>query len=180
VSPSVAALAGRRVDPPDARRPRFPANNVPRVKQSLQRIFRHHNVTLLVCSAACGADLIALEVARQSRIPFKVVLPFSPDRFRETSVVDRPGPWGEIYDRVLADINNTSNLLVLKRPTDGARDYERVNRTIIREAGRAAKGRVLLSIVVWDGISRGLGDLTGQFKRFAKPVAQQEIVVATL
>ena len=50
-------------------------------------------MSVLVCSAACGADLIALQAAGRVSLRRRIVLPFEPSRFRDSSVVDRPGDW---------------------------------------------------------------------------------------
>ena len=57
------ALAGRRVDAADASEPRFPLASVPLVRDRLHAFFTERPAAALVSSAACGADLVALEVA---------------------------------------------------------------------------------------------------------------------
>src|SRR5690349_3650476 len=97
----VIALAGRRVDPPGADPRRFPLENVETVSKRIGQLFAERNAAALVSAAACGADLLALEVAKSRHMRRRVVLPFSRDVFRRTSVVDRPGDWGDRYDRAL-------------------------------------------------------------------------------
>src|SRR6476646_7796432 len=58
-----AALAGRRIDAADSEKSRFPLANVSLVRDRLRELFIKRGVDTLVCSAACGADLVALEVA---------------------------------------------------------------------------------------------------------------------
>ena len=67
-------------------------------------------VRVLVCSAASGADLLALGVASEMGIRRRVLLPFARALFRETSVADRPGDWGERYDRVLNEVRTAARL----------------------------------------------------------------------
>ena len=62
---SIVALAGRRIDAPGAAPPRFPVDNVEKVRSRLVEAFARLNVVHLVCSGACGADLVALEAAEQ-------------------------------------------------------------------------------------------------------------------
>ena len=90
----IVALAGRRIDKPDADAPRFPLTSVDLVRGRLHHLLSVKKVTTLVCSAACGADLLALAAARDLGIRRRVILPFTRERFRVTSVVDRPGDWG--------------------------------------------------------------------------------------
>src|SRR5437879_1306075 len=99
---AVIALGGRRIDAPDADPPRFPLKNVPIVRRRLAALLSAEHAEALVCSAACGADLIALEEAERLGLHRRIVLPFQPKRFRETSVTDRPGDWGSVFDRLVA------------------------------------------------------------------------------
>src|SRR5947209_15289312 len=88
---AVVALVGRRIDGIGTNPPRFPVENVPIVRERIANMLIKERAIALVCSAACGASLLALEEAGRLGIRRRIVLPFSPDRFRETSVVDRPG-----------------------------------------------------------------------------------------
>src|SRR3954454_21697157 len=99
--PAVVALAGRRMDAPGTEPPRFPLENVPVVRQRLAAMLAKESAVALGFSAACGANLIALEEAERLALRRRIVLPFSPERFRETSVVDRPGDWGPVFDRLI-------------------------------------------------------------------------------
>src|SRR5919201_2379447 len=90
-SPSVIAFAGRRVDPKNAKEKQFPFEKVEAVHAALKAYMDTENAIALVSSAACGADLTAIRAAtslRQHALRTRIVLPFSPERFRQTSVVD--------------------------------------------------------------------------------------------
>ena len=63
---------------------------VDKVKEKLKHLFIANSITYLVRSWACGADLIALDIAGQLNISRKMVLPFDAETFRSTSVIDRP------------------------------------------------------------------------------------------
>jgi hypothetical protein len=160
----VIALAGRRVDALDARQPRFPSENVDRLKERIQSLFASRNATALVCSAACGADLLALEVAETLHMKRRVVLPFSRAVFRRTSVVDRPGDWGVRYDRVLDEVEEQHDLVVLGFREDVSGAYVATNSGILDGAASLARDLCLgiLAVVVWDQ-SRGPSDITEQF-----------------
>src|SRR5688500_11638506 len=97
----VIALAGRRIDAEGAEIRRFPLQNVDTVEQRLHVFLERNGSTTLVSSAACGADLLAQAAAGLLGIRRLVILPFERDRFRETSVTDRPGDWGQAYERLL-------------------------------------------------------------------------------
>src|SRR3954469_3337063 len=113
VTPAVIALAGRRVDAAGTTPPRFPLENVPFVRQRLAEALVAEQAAALVCSAACGADLIALEEAERLGLRRRIILPFPPDRFRETSVIDRPGDWGRVFDRLIQAAAEAGDLVVL-------------------------------------------------------------------
>lgn len=166
----VVALAGRRIDAPDADTPRFPPTNENTVGERLRRAFAELRATTLVASAACGADLVALEVTGTMGLRRVVVLPWERERFRARSVVDRGGTWGERYDRVLDQVEASGDLRVLGLGDDGESAFTATNEAILDEAREladtaddagAASGVVALS--VWDGRSRGPDDVTQHF-----------------
>jgi len=161
---SVIALAGRRIDAPDAKDVCFPLRNVPMVEERIRRCFQS-GVRVLVCSAACGADLLALGVASELGIRRRVVLPFARTLFCESSVADRPGDWGECYDRALNKIEQQQDLVILGYEQADPAAYARTNAAIVDEALRISKqeGRLAGALVVWDGKSRGKEDLTAHF-----------------
>jgi hypothetical protein len=75
------------------------------------------------------------------------VLPFAPERFRITFVVDRPGDWGEVYDRVIADA--TGDLAVVPPVTGDAGDaYQAANVAIIREAEDLSGPGARIAVIV--------------------------------
>ncbi len=168
----VAALAGRRIDAGDAAPARFPLASVPLVRERLRSLFLKREISALVCSAACGADLTALEVAEQLAIRRHIVLPFEVDRFRETSVTDRPGDWGDIYDRMTKKAREAGTLTLLEKVGTGSRAYAAANMRIIEEAltlaGNPPPSRATLAVIVWDGHSRGGDDATQQFADLAE------------
>jgi hypothetical protein len=175
---TVVALGGRRIDAEPTSTPRFPFDQVDRVGREIADQLRRTQAVALVCSAACGADLIALETAQKMGLPTRIILPFSAARFRETSVVDRPRPkfWGSMFDRVTSAARADGNLVELDAPeADDA--YSMTNGVIIREAKKLAgfKDRErsigslrLIALVVWEGASRGSDDNTNKFVQLAQ------------
>ena len=167
----IIALAGRRVDAIDAKQRRFSPEpeNIERVRQRLHTMFIAQGSIALVSSAACGADLLALEEAGRLGLRCKIVLPFNPAKFRLTSVIDRPGDWGPLYDKAIAEADAGGDLMVLASECeDGA--YARTNHTIIEEAialGNHLEDSVS-ALLVWEGKARGAGDLTEEFGLYAK------------
>jgi hypothetical protein len=77
----------------------------------------------LVCSAACGADLIALEAAEQLGVRRRIVLPFAPPPLPQDIcyVIDRPGDWGAVFDHQIATTSASGDLVVIDLERDGDR-----------------------------------------------------------
>jgi hypothetical protein len=159
----IVALAGRRIDAENAEAKRFPLNAVSSVKEKLKNFFREKKVTHLVSSGACGADLIAHEAALEMGIVRTIILPFDPEVFRKTSVTDRPGNWGKIYDNLIADVVKSNHLVNLKYGEGDKGAYEKTNHeilnTIERLRNHGGKGDAMV-LVVWEGKPRGEGDST--------------------
>jgi hypothetical protein len=178
----IIALAGRRVDPADATESRFPPDKVGVVKDRIRNIFECRQATTLVCSAACGADLLALEAAHELEIRGRIVLPFTREEFRRTSVVDRPGAWGESYDRALDDVQREGDLILLGYSEGDSAAYAATNRAILDEATTIARAAdlPLIAVVVWDCKSRGTNDLTEQFQKDAQGRHFPVVEISTL
>lgn len=165
---AVAALAGRRIDPPGTSRPVFPLRNVPIVRNRLRALLLEEGVTVLVSSAACGADLIAQEEAASLGLRRRVVLPYPPRRFRSTSVVDRPGDWGESFDRVIDRVRADGGLVVLEAGFGNG--FVAANHELVRQAHTIAhEGGIdrLLAVVVWEGMPHPEPDASDGFRRLA-------------
>ena len=175
----VAALAGRRIDAKDAKVVQFPLANVPAVKLSLSELLRKEQVGLLICSAASGADLLALDAALDTGIRCRIILPFDPKHFRRTSVVDRPGDWGGLFDRIISLVDGEGGLIVLNGDVSAECSYQQANEAIIREAVTASNTRPL-AILVWEGRPRAKDDATAEFRRLASAAGMLERIVPTL
>lgn len=162
LAPAVAALAGRRIDAQDTGDSRFPLTAAEHVFHNLIRRFRQERVERLVCSAACGADILALEAAKELAIPATVVLPFAPDIFRNISVTDRPGDWGERYDLLVKAARDRNDLIELGFDAVDENAFSKTNSWIIQSALTSRFLRKL-AFVVWEGRSRGGDDSTADF-----------------
>jgi hypothetical protein len=171
---SVIALAGRRIDAENTQPPRFPYANAEAVRTSLSRTLEEAATSVLIASAACGSDLLALDAASELNIRARVVLPFAPDVFRRNSVVDRTQPayWGALYDQIIAEARERGDLIVLDRDRDDSGAYVAANEAILAEALVAAEKAVpparLMAVIVWEGRSRGSNDVTDHFRRMAQ------------
>jgi hypothetical protein len=185
-SGGIVAVAGRRIDPDNSAEPRFPLSRCPVVAAELARLLSRGSVTRLICSAAAGADLLALDVAGRLGISKHVVLPYDQDVFRSTSVIDRPGEWASIYDRVLQELGREDRLEVLNEEEGSESAFRAVNQTIVdRAVQRAAGAGEILStppvaIVVWEGHPRGADDSTNDFRMRAAAAGFGLVYVPTL
>ena len=170
----VAVLAGRRVDAAETSIPRFPIENVESVKEKIKEVFIENDIQYLVCSGACGADLIALEAAGELKITRKMVLPFDAETFRSSSVTDRPGDWGKLYDTVRKELQLESGVIILNYSKDENDVYEKANFDILNTAdlifekenkmGESKK----VAIIVWEGAPKDFNDTTDHFRKEAE------------
>jgi hypothetical protein len=172
-SSSIIAVAGRRIDAADAPTTRFPYENADTVRAGLSRTLENAAPMLVVASAACGSDLLALDAASVLGIRTRVILPFAPDVFRQTSVVDRTEPayWDSLYKRLIAEARERGDLIVLNRDRNDPRAYVAANQAIIAEALLAASKQAPparpIALIAWEGAPRGEDDATEDFRRAA-------------
>jgi hypothetical protein len=166
---TVIALAGRRIDAQDAAITRFPLSAVGVVRDRVAAYLRAKQPSDLVCAAACGADLIALDTARQFTITTHIVLPFAPELFRQRSVVDRAGAWGDLYDQLIVEAQLAGTLHIEALNAHEPQVFEAANERILARAlalpGQHAPVRAL---IVWDGAPRPHGDVTLAFALHAQ------------
>ncbi len=166
----VIALAGRRVDAPKAETARFPVINVPQVRQRVSDWLAQHVVHTLVCSAACGADLLALDAAGELNIRRRIVLPYSREQFRASSVVDRGSEWGAPFDAILDAVTARGDVLGLGYQPENETAYVETNHAILELAIAigAQLSQPVKALLVWDGASRGDDDVTVAFQQEAQ------------
>lgn len=171
----VVALAGRRIDPKDAEAPRFPTENIDNVKEKLGLFFLEKKPVWFISSGACGADLIALEVAGDLQLDRKMVLPFDAKTFRATSVVDRPGDWGILFDTIYDELDKAGNIVALGYNQDDDAVYEKANFDILNVADKAyaessdksTGNEEKIAIIIWEGKPKDSGDTTDHFRQEA-------------
>jgi hypothetical protein len=178
----IIALVGRRIDGPNAASPVFPDSSIPLVHDRIRDLLKEQNATAMVSSAACGADLIALKTAGELNLRRLVILPFAPERFRETSVVDRPGDWGSLFDQVIAEVKAKNDLVDLGLASEEDESYIVANRAIIEESLALAEstGEPIAAVLVWNGVSRGPGDVTNAFGDAARARGWKVLEISTL
>jgi hypothetical protein len=140
----------------------------------LQEFFTANNVDHLVSSGACGADLVALDVAGQLNISRKMVLPFDAKTFRLSSVTDRPGNWGELFDAIYTDLKKKSNVIVLNYNRDDNDAYEKANFDILNtadvlfEKSNNKGDPKKVALIIWEGAPKDSNDTTDHFRKEAE------------
>lgn len=166
----IVALAGRRIDAPDAPVQRFPLDCVSLVRERLRTALGEMGARALVCAAACGADLIALSVAEELGVRRHILLPSSVADFRAHSVADRPGDWGRLYDRLIFETLGMGDLELLDWKVTGPAAYLQTNAAILDRASALARDRAEPSaaLAVWDGPLSGHTDYTQDFVEAAR------------
>jgi len=114
------------------------------------------------------------------------VLPFEPARFRAKSVVDRPGDWGPLFDRLIGKVDRRGDLVVLTASVGRTAAYVATNEAVLEKAvalTRNATGvprpELVTALVVWDGASRGSGDVTAAFRETAVKMGRRAEDVPT-
>ena len=152
---------------------RFPASNVDAVRKRIATFFAHEKPSALVSSGACGADLLAIQVAERRHMKRYMILGAEPAEFRKSSVTDRPGNWAELFDQAM----KTSKVEVLMVP-DGQEGYLQTNFKLLDRAQAVAKksGTTVVALVIWNEQKRGPDDVTAHFLQQAElrkiPVTQ--------
>ena len=175
----IVALAGRRIDAPGAQPSRFPPALVNSVKKELIACLKSADAKHLVCSGACGADLLALQAAGELGISKTMVLPFDAGTFKSTSVTDRPGNWGPIYDNLVTELKRSNALIELSHDKNDPEVYINTNLNILDEAQKIAglnhadkvgDGGVppIMALIVWEGKPKDADDTTYHFMKEAE------------
>lgn len=172
----IVAFAGRRIDANEAERPVFPLALADSVKAKLIHTLRFADATHIVSSGACGTDLLAMEAAETLQIPKTMILPFKAETFKSTSVTDRPGDWGPIFDRLVEELQHSECLIELNFDKEDPDAYTKTNFHILDQAQKLASKNDqeknadprLMAIIVWDGKPKSSGDTTHHFMQEAK------------
>ena len=161
----VASLAGRRIDAADADPLRFPEVREDVVTGRIAAALSACGASALVCAAACGADLLALEAAQREGIESHIVLPFATAEFRRSSVVDRGDEWGAAFDRLVDAASARGAVQILGLDPHDPHAYEKTNEAILDEALALAGNdpAEVVALAVWDGEIHGRTDYTADF-----------------
>ena len=176
----IVALAGRRIDATDTETPRFPSALADSVRTKLTTCLNSVNAKHLVGSGACGADLLAMLSAEELRITKTMILPFNAQTFRSTSVTDRPGNWGLIYDKIIEQLKDSGQLIELNLDENDPEAYIKTNFYMLDHAQKIAEqigtnheqnnnaSTNLMAVIVWEGKPKNTDDTTYHFMQEAQ------------
>jgi class 3 adenylate cyclase len=99
--PPIIAFTGHMIDSPGRKVPRFPPSIEGRIKAALASALDEHNPGIGYSSAACGSDILFLELMQERKAETNVVLPFELDDFFKISVDFAGVQWRERAQSVL-------------------------------------------------------------------------------
>jgi class 3 adenylate cyclase/tetratricopeptide (TPR) repeat protein len=149
--PRVVVCAGHMIDRPGRTPPRFPAHLEAAVRAALRARLETHGAGIGYSSAACGTDIIFLEVMHELGGETNVVLPYNREQFIEDSVDVVPG-WRERFEVVLE--RATSVVVASEQKIGvGGLSYEYCNLLIEGLGGIHAEQleTELVPLAIWDG-----------------------------
>jgi len=124
--PPVLVFTGHMIDAPDRDVPRFTPAMEDSVRDAVRERISAMRPVAAYGSAACGADIICLEVVREVGGETHVVLPFPPAEFRSASVDFALGDWGSRFDQVLAAADSVT-ITSAHRASGSAASFEYAN-----------------------------------------------------
>jgi class 3 adenylate cyclase len=151
--PPVLVYTGHMVDAPDRARPRFNPTMEADIRADIYARLDQLRPAAAYGSAACGADILCLECVRELGGELHIVLPFSVDEFRATSVdLREDGRWGERFERLLEDASEV--LVVSEQPPAGCPstfEYANMVMTGLARLRATLLDTRLHGLAVWDG-----------------------------
>ncbi len=173
--PPVLVFTGNMIDRPGRPAPRFPASVEAAVRAAVLECLSGLRPGAVYGSAACGADIICLEAARELGCETHVVLPFPPAEFRRTSVDFAQGDWGLRFERALTEADSVT-IASDHRASGSAAAFEYAN--LILTGIGALRADVLdtelRGLAIWDprvrGLAGGAASLVALWERRGLPV----------
>tara|TARA_R110002096_G_scaffold78416_2_gene184693 strand:- start:4743 stop:6626 length:1884 start_codon:yes stop_codon:yes gene_type:complete len=148
----VVCIAGHIPDGKGRETPRFPADRVLVVRESLGKVFARIAPTTGIGAAAAGGDLLALDALREMGIQPTVVLPMKSDVYAGKRVAPSGGEWTDRFHEIISDGGR-----LLEAPAtssgNGGQTWSFGNDLILgaaRQQALAARGDCEV-VAVWDG-----------------------------
>ena len=160
--PPVLVFTGHMVDRAGREAPRFPADLESVVRPAIGAAIAAKRPLAAYGSAACGADILCLELVREFGGEIHVVLPFPPEDFRRTSVDIAAGEWGARFDSLLEHADSVT-VTSDHRASGSLAPFEYAN-LVLTGLGRLRAQMLdtrLTGLAVWDRGSRSGGERGG-------------------
>jgi class 3 adenylate cyclase/tetratricopeptide (TPR) repeat protein len=108
--PKVCVFSGHMLDRAERETPQFQLADIKRVQSEIRYFFDSTLVGVAYSSAACGSDILFLEEALSRGIESIIVLPFSPEDFKKSSVSFAGRDWEMRFDKALNSASHVINL----------------------------------------------------------------------
>jgi hypothetical protein len=99
----ILIYAGSQPDSKERSEARFPQETEAEITHRIRGLLQDLKPRLVFGALAAGADILIAEAAREEGIPFRALLPFDTDKFRETSVSGSGTRWTQRYDRLISE-----------------------------------------------------------------------------
>lgn len=152
--------------------------DAPGVRDRVGGLLDAYRPRLLVGSAAAGADLLVLELARERDIPVRVILLGSVTEFEQASVADLGEEWPRRYREVLSDAGVSVEIVESPGP-DRRAAHLMVNGVIIETARRAAaRGEEIVALALTERAGIGgsvTADLVAKAERQGWPTVSTPV-----
>jgi hypothetical protein len=124
--PPVAVYSGHMLDHPARDSPRFPPALEGAVRDALRARLTALRPLAAYGSAACGTDLLVLELVRQLGGETHIVLPFPPVEFRAVSIDFAGRDWAERFEQALSTADSVT-VTSDHGASDGTSPFEHAN-----------------------------------------------------
>ena len=161
--PPVLVYTGHMIDASDREQARFDPRCENRVRDEIHARLEAVGPVAAYGSAACGADILCLECIRELGGELHIILPFSIEQFRATSVdINVDASWGHRFERLLEDANEV--LVISEQPPEGCTstfEYANLIMTGLARLRAQMLDTKLQGLAVWDGTQTGEPGGTG-------------------
>ena len=177
--PPVALFTGHMIDQPGRPRPRFPAELEPVVTQAIREKIKVSEVAIGYSSAACGSDILFLEIMLDSGGEIVVVLPYEREQFIRDSVDLIPGAtWSARFKRVLERATRVVTASAHRLDIGGvSHDYANQVQLGLARIHASELETGLAPLAVWDGApGDGPGGTANVVKRWREIGLPVEII----
>jgi class 3 adenylate cyclase/tetratricopeptide (TPR) repeat protein len=178
-------FAGHLPDPP-GQQGRFPPELVEPVRKRLRAQLKKADARVGLVSAAAGADLLFIEALRERGGVVHVVLPWSQEEFRQTSVCHFEPPnasaiWAPLFDQAIRDAATVREIGQLYEPgSDVSWQFAlEVTAGLAIHTARASRLDVQ-PMALWDELPGAGAGGTDSFVQFWKHQLMQEPIIVKM